>query len=87
MPEYRVHDGELVPPVRSLEGYFRSGGTTVLRAAFEHSFFVHPDSVRGNTPMYPDRVLTTVWKRAYSLIFAREAQCSADGWAPRPSGR
>ena len=34
-----------------------------------------------------DGLLTTVWKRAYSLIFAREAQCSADGWAPRPSGR
>lgn len=55
MPEYRVHDGELVPPVKSLERYFRGGGTTVLRAAFEHSYFVHPDSVRGNTPLYPDR--------------------------------
>ena len=55
LPEYRVHDGELVPPVKSLERYFRSGGTTVLQAAFEHSFFIHPDSVRVNTPLYPDR--------------------------------
>ena len=55
MPEYRVYDGELVPPVESLERYFRSGGTTNLQAAFEHSFFVHPDRVRRNTPLYPDR--------------------------------
>ena len=55
LPKYRVHDGDLVPPVESLERYFRSGGTTVLRAAFEHSYFVHPDKVRSNTPLYPDR--------------------------------
>ena len=55
MPETRIHDGELVPPVESLERYFRSGGTTILQAAFEHSYFVHPDRVRQNTPLYPDR--------------------------------
>ena len=55
LSKYRVHDGELVSPIKSLERYFCSGGTTVLRAAFEHSFFVHPDNVRGNTPLYPDR--------------------------------
>ena len=55
MPKYRVHDGELVPPVESLERNFLSGGTTILRAAFEHSYFVPPDRVRGNTPLYPDR--------------------------------
>ena len=55
MPETRIHDGGLVSPVESLERYFRSGGTTVLRAAFEHSYFVHPDRVRGNTPLYPER--------------------------------
>ena len=42
-------------PVESLERYFRIGGTTILRAAFEHSYFVHPDRVRRNTPLYPDR--------------------------------
>ena len=55
LPETRIHDGELVPPVESLERYFRSGGTTILQAAFEHSYFVHPDRVRQNTPLYPDR--------------------------------
>ena len=54
MPEYRVHAGELVPPAGSLERYFRTGGTTILQAAFEHSYFVHPDRVRQNTPLYPD---------------------------------
>ena len=55
MPEFRVHDGEIEPPVESLERYFRNGGATILKAAFEQSFFVHPDRVRGNTPLYPDR--------------------------------
>lgn len=55
LPEYRIRDGELVPPVESLERYFRNGGTTILRAAFAQSYFVHPDKVRGNTPLYPDR--------------------------------
>ena len=55
MPETRIHDGELISLVESLERYFRNGGTTILRAAFEHSYFVHPDRVRQNTPLYPDR--------------------------------
>jgi len=41
--------------VDALEGYLQSGGTTILRAAFEHSFFVDPSEVRAGTPMYPDR--------------------------------
>ena len=55
MPETRLHAGELVSPVDSLEAYFRNGGTSILQAAFEHSYFIHPDSVRGKTPLYPDR--------------------------------
>ena len=55
MPETRIHDGELKSPVETLEHYFRIGGTTILQAAFEHSYFVHPDRVRQNTPLYPDR--------------------------------
>ncbi len=51
----RIHEGELVSPVESLGRYFERGGTTVLQAAFEHSYFVHPDRVRQNTPLYPDR--------------------------------
>ena len=38
-----------------MERYLREGGTTIVRAAFEHSYFAHPDRVRGNTPMFPDR--------------------------------
>ena len=55
LPNTRIHDGELVSPVESLERYFGNGGTTILRAAFEHSYFIHPDRVRQNTPLYPDR--------------------------------
>ena len=55
MPETCIHDGELVSPIESLERYFQNGGTTILRAAFAHSYFVHPDRVRRNTPLYPDR--------------------------------
>ena len=47
--------GVRLSPVDALEGYLQSGGTTVLRAAFEHSFFVDPPEVRARTPMYPDR--------------------------------
>ena len=55
LPETRIHDRGLVPPIESLEHYLRKGGSTIIRAAFEHSYFIHPDSVRGNTPRYPDR--------------------------------
>ena len=55
MIEIRIHDGELVSPVESLEIYFRRGGTTVLRAAFEHSYFLQPDRVRQRTSLYPNR--------------------------------
>ena len=55
MPKTDIHDSELVPPVESLGRCIRTGGTTVIRAAFEHSYFVHPDRLRG-TRHYPDRV-------------------------------
>ena len=55
MTATRIYGGEFVAPVESLERYLRDGGTTVIQAAFEHSYFVHPDRVRGNTPLYPDR--------------------------------
>ncbi|MCY4501841.1 MAG: hypothetical protein OXE57_09810 [Alphaproteobacteria bacterium] len=55
MAVVRVYDGELVAPVKSLEHYFQNGGATVIQAAFDHSYFVHPDRVRLETPLYPDR--------------------------------
>ena len=50
-----MHDGALTSPVESLERYLERGGTTIIQAAFEHSYFVHPDRVREKTPLYPDR--------------------------------
>ena len=55
MVKTRVHKGDFVPPVVALERYLRDGGTTIIQAAFEHSYFAQPDRVRGNTPLYPDR--------------------------------
>lgn len=51
----RVHDGELVPAIQSLEDYFRNGGASIVQAAFQHTYFVHPQAVRNNTPLFPDR--------------------------------
>lgn len=49
------HTGVLTSPVEALEGYLQSAGTTVLQAAFEHSFFVDPARVRAKTPWFPKR--------------------------------
>ena len=51
----RIHTGDLIPPIQSLEDYFREGGVSIIQAAFAHSYFVHPDEVRAKTPYYPDR--------------------------------
>ena len=51
----QIHTGELAPPVRSLEDYFREGGVSIIQAAFQHSYFVHPDAVRAKTPYFPER--------------------------------
>ena len=47
-----IHDEELTSPIQSLESYFKMGGTTILQAAFAHSFFIHPDEVRRKTPYF-----------------------------------
>ncbi len=51
----RTHDGAICSPIEVLERYLAKGGTNIVRAAFEHSYFVHPDEVRQKTPVYPDR--------------------------------
>ena len=51
----QLHQGELSHPVSTLEDYFRRGGVTVIQAAFAHSYFIHPDSVREKTPYFPER--------------------------------
>ena len=59
MAETRTYDGDLVSPADSLERFLRDGGTTLVQAAFEHSYFAHPERVRRNTPLYPDRARTS----------------------------
>ena len=51
----QLHHGDLSHPVRMLEEYFRKGGVSILQAAFAHSYFIHPDQVRNNTPYFPER--------------------------------
>ena len=41
--------------MQALEDNLYEGGTTIMRAAFEHSYFVEPALVRAKTPYYPDR--------------------------------
>ena len=55
MADIRKHNGAIISPIESLERYLKRGGTTIVKAAFEHSYFVHPDRVRKKTPFYPDR--------------------------------
>ena len=46
MPNARIHNGDIVSAIQSLEDYFRDGGVSIIQAAFAHSYFVHPDEVR-----------------------------------------
>ena len=59
MVNTRIFDGGIVSPINSLEQILRDGRTTLLRAAFQHSYFADPDKVRRNTPLYPDRARTS----------------------------
>ena len=56
MPRILVHTEDLVSPIQSLEDYFHHGGVSVIQAAFAHTYFIHPDAVRNNTPLFPERV-------------------------------
>ena len=51
----RTHTDELVPAIQSLEDYFRNGGASIIQAAFQHTYFVHPDVILNNTPLFPNR--------------------------------
>ena len=54
-PNFRVHNGDLMPAIQSLENYFREGGVSIVQAAFQHTYFVHPQAIRNNTPLFPER--------------------------------
>ena len=47
--------GPLPSPINALEQLLQQGGSTIVRAAFQYSFFAHPDAVRRRTPWYPER--------------------------------
>ena len=51
-----VDTGEPISAIQSLKEYFRDGGVSIIKAAFTHTYFVHPDAVREKTPFFPDRV-------------------------------
>ena len=55
MVNLRSHQGELTSPVDAIEAYFEKAGVSIVQAAFAHSYFIHPDSVRGRTPYFRDR--------------------------------
>ena len=59
MANMHVHARDIISPIRALEKYFQEGGTSIVRAAFAHSYFVHPDHVQERTPWFPDRVRTS----------------------------
>ena len=52
---FHVHSGGLLTAIESLQGYFRDGGASIVQAAFQHTYFVHPDAVLNNTPLFPNR--------------------------------
>ena len=52
---FRINSDDLVPAIQSLENYFRDGGASIVQAAFQHTYFVHPDAVLNRTPFFPER--------------------------------
>lgn len=73
-----VANGVSVSAIESLQKYFREGGSSIVQAAFAHTYFVHPDRVREQTPYYPDRARFS--RRHYpSLQKGDHATWSGDG--------
>ena len=55
MVSFHIQSEDLVPAIQSLEDYFREGETSIIQAAFKHTYFVHPDAVLNRTPYFPER--------------------------------
>ena len=55
MPEIELHDGNLPHPISALENYFQTGGVSLIQAAFAHSYFIDPESVRQKVVYFPNR--------------------------------
>ena len=54
-PNFRIKTDDIVPAIQSLEEYFREGGASLVQAAFQHTYFVHPQAVSNRTPLFPER--------------------------------
>ena len=52
---FRTHTDEIIPAIQSLEDYFWKGGASIVQAAFRHTYFIHPDAVKRETPLFPNR--------------------------------
>lgn len=76
MPNTQIVSEFGVSAIQSLEGYFLAGGTSLIRAAFAHTFFVDPDRVREQTPYYPDRARVS---REHYLGLDKGKSASWDG--------
>ena len=53
MVGFEVFEDELPAPIGTLERLLGDAGTSIIQAAFAHSFFVHPGEVRDLTPCFP----------------------------------
>ena len=53
MVGFELFEGQLPAPIETLESLLGNAGTSVVEAAFAHSFFAHPDAIRDLTPCYP----------------------------------
>ena len=52
MPETQIITEFSISAIESLENYFRNAGSSLIRAAFAHTYFVHPDKVREKLPSF-----------------------------------
>lgn len=87
MATSRLHDGVLPEPIKVLEDMFISAGTSVVRVAFAHSFFVSPEAVRAKTPYFPQVARKSrqhypgLDKGAKAVWQGREVQLDFNQWA------
>lgn len=83
----RLHDDALPEPIKVLEDMFVAAGTTVVRIAFAHSFFVSPESVRARTPYFPEMARKSrqhypgLDKGAKATWQGREVELDFNHWA------
>ena len=72
LPGVESWNAPLPDPIAALEQIMQQGGTTIVRAAFQYSFFAHPDAVRRQTPWYPERAsgVSGVWLRCWLVCLS-----------------